>query len=248
LLVLLPPSEGKTAPPEGAPVELDALAFAGVLGARRERMVDALAKLSAGRPARALDALGLSPRQAAELELNAALRTAPAAPAGEVYTGVLYEHLRLPEIDHAARGQVLIASALWGVVRPDDRIPAYRLSMGAKLPRLGTLAAVWRPLLRKALPDDGLVIDLRSGTYAAAWAPQAATDVGVRGFTERDGRRTVVSHMVKATRGDVARLVLQAPRPPVSAQDVAEIVAASGREVELTAARGGGAFLDVIAR
>ena len=28
---------------------------------------------------------------------------------------------------------MLIASALWGVVAPDDRIPAYRLSIGARV-------------------------------------------------------------------------------------------------------------------
>jgi hypothetical protein len=53
--------------------------------------------------------------------------------------------------------------------------------------------------------------------------------------------------MVKATRGDVARLVLEAPTPPRDAAQVAEIVAASGREVELTEGRGGSS-IDVIHR
>jgi uncharacterized protein len=71
--------------------------------------------------------------------------------------------------------------------------------------------------------------------------------VGVRAFSERDGRRTTVSHMVKATRGDVARLLLEAPRPPRTPDRVAALVAASGREVELTRA-GSGWSLDVIER
>jgi cytoplasmic iron level regulating protein YaaA (DUF328/UPF0246 family) len=246
VLILLPPSEGKAAPTSGAPLDLDALAYR-ELTPVRERVLAALVKLSSGRPARALAALGLSAGQTGELERNAALRSAPAAPAAEVYTGVLYERLRLPELPDAARARVLIASALWGVVRPDDRIPAYRLSMAASLPRLGGLAARWRPALRKALPDDGLVVDLRSGPYAAAWTPRSAEVVAVRAFTEHAGRRTAVSHMVKATRGDVARLLLEAPEPPGGAAQVAEIVAASGREVELTAGRGGSS-VDVIER
>jgi cytoplasmic iron level regulating protein YaaA (DUF328/UPF0246 family) len=234
VLVLLPPSEGKTAPVAGAPFDLAALAFP-ELTARRERLLTVLTKLAAGPRRKALTALDLSERQAAELERDAALRTAPAGPAAEVYTGVLYERLRLPELPPAARERVLIASALWGFVRPDDRIPAYRLSIGAKLPRVGPLAAYWRPALRRALPDGGLVVDLRSGGYAAAWAPRAATVVGVRAFVERDGRRTAISHMVKATRGDVARLLLAAPVPPETREEVAALVAAAGHAVELTA-------------
>ena len=57
------------------------------------------------------------------------------------------------------------------------------------------------------------MVDLRSGGYAAAWTPRHATVVGVRGFTEQDGARKVISHFVKAIRGDVARALLQAPEP-----------------------------------
>ena len=235
MLVLLPASEGKTAPADGPGVDLAALAFPG-LAPCRERLLGALERLCAGSPARALRALDLSARQAGELALDAALRTAPAAPAAEVYTGVLYGCLGLPALAPAAQARVLIASALWGVLRPADRIPAYRLSMAARLPRVGPLAAYWRPALRKALPDEGLVVDLRSGAYAAAWKPRDATVVGVRARTEGGA---VMSHMVKATRGDVARVLLEAPVARATPDEVAHLVAASGRRVELARSAGG---------
>jgi hypothetical protein len=237
VLVLLPPSEGKTAPRRGAPVDLAKLSFP-ELTERRETLLDAL--VTAG-----LDHLGLSEGQAGELDRNANLRTAPAVAAAKVYSGVLYERLRLAEIPAPARRRVLIASALWGFTRPGDRIPAYRLSIGARLPGLPGLAAFWRPALEAAVPASGLVLDLRSGGYVAAFTPRDATVVSVRGFTERAGRRAVVSHMVKATRGEVARLALEAKPAPRSAQAVAEIVAAAGHRVELTPAKGGWS-LDVI--
>jgi cytoplasmic iron level regulating protein YaaA (DUF328/UPF0246 family) len=87
------------------------------------------------------------------------------------------------------------------------------------------------------------VLDLRSGGYAAAWRPRDATLLGVRAFVERAGKRTAVSHLVKATRGEVARIVLTAARPPRSPAAVAELVAAAGLEVELS-----GRTLDVIER
>jgi cytoplasmic iron level regulating protein YaaA (DUF328/UPF0246 family) len=215
VLVLLPPSEGKTAPRRGRPLDLSALAHP-ELTARREALIDAL---------------------------DPGLRAAPTARASAVYTGVLFQRLRLAELPLRSRRRVLIASALWGVVRPDDRIPAYKLPIDARLDGFGGLAAYWRPALREALPDDGLVLDLRSGGYAAAWRPREATLLGVRAFVERGGKRTAISHMVKATRGDVARIVLSAPRPPRSPTAVAELVAAAGHEVELSSAT-----LDVIER
>jgi cytoplasmic iron level regulating protein YaaA (DUF328/UPF0246 family) len=158
---------------------------------------------------------------------------------------VLYERLGLPELPAPARRRVLIFSALWGVVRPDDRIPAYKLSTTARLPEVGGLPALWRPALREVLPDSGLVVDLRSGPYASLWAPRDAAVVSVRAFTEGSGQRKAVSHMVKSTRGDVARLVLTAERRPQRPEEVAEIVAATGRRVELAESKGAWT-LDVI--
>jgi cytoplasmic iron level regulating protein YaaA (DUF328/UPF0246 family) len=242
MLVLLPPSEGKTAPRRGAPVDLGKLSFP-ELTERREAVLAALEALGTGEAA--LAALGLSANQAHELERNARLRSAPAAAAAKVYTGVLYEHLRLAELPAAARRRVLIASGLWGFTRPGDRIPAYRLSIGARLPGLPGLASFWRPALEEAVPASGLVLDLRSGGYAAAFTPRDATLLSVRGFTEREGRRTVVSHWVKATRGDVARIALEAKPVPRSPQAVADLVSATGRHVELTRDKHGWS-LDVI--
>jgi uncharacterized protein len=257
VLVLLPPSEGKRAPEAGAPLDVGALAYAGVLTAAREKALDALVKLASGRQRnRALDLLGLTPGLAGELERDAALRSAPAAAAGEVYTGVLYQHLDLASLSDAAvaraRERVLVASALWGVVALDDRIPAYRLSIAARLPALtkSGLAAYWRAPLAAALPDEpgALVVDMRSGGYAAAWRPKHATLVEVKASTA-DGRP--ISHMAKATRGTVTRELLQARRPAATPEDVA---AAAGRgegvgrvELHAPAKPGGAHVVNVVA-
>jgi cytoplasmic iron level regulating protein YaaA (DUF328/UPF0246 family) len=235
LLILLPPSEGKTAPSEGAPVDLQALAFPG-LTKTRERLLAVLSRLTLPR---ALKYLDISAGLAEEAERNLTLATAPAAPAHEVYTGVLYEHLGLGTLPGE---NVLIASALWGFVRPSDRIPAYRLSMGSTLPRIPSLPALWRDPLRRAVPDDGLIVDLRSGSYAAAWKPRKATVVGVRAFT--GGK--AVSHMVKATRGDVARILLSSGSAPSTPEDVAALLRQAGLTVELTGS-GRSWSVDVIA-
>ena len=218
--ILLPPSEGKAEPEVGDPVDLDSLAFATELGERRAALLD---------------------------KLDPDLREAPAAPAAEVYTGVLYQRLDLPGLPAAARRRaakrVLIASALWGFVRPGDRIPCYRLPPSAKLDGIGPLAAWWRDSLRAALPDEPgeTIVDMRSGAYVAAWKPQRAQLLAVRAFREEGGERKAVSHMAKAVRGDVARALLLAKSEPKSSEQVAAIAREAGFEVELTPAS-----LDVI--
>ena len=237
MLVLLPPSEGKTAPRRGAPVDLAKLSFP-ELTEQRSHLLDVLHGLAHGPREHALAALGLSLGQAGEADLGATLRTAPAAAAAKVYTGVLYERLRLPELPAPARRRVLIASGLWGFVRPGDRIPAYRLSISARLPGLPGLAAYWRPALEAVVPASGLVLDMRSGGYAAAFKPREANLLAVRGFTP-DGK--VISHFVKALRGDVARIALLASPVPRTPRAVAELVAAAGYDVRLN-----GGNLDVV--
>ena len=237
MLILLAPSEGKTAPAAGPPLDLAALTHADELTRPRERVLEALVRLSAGRSRkRALDALGLAKTQAGELERNAGLRDAPTAPAAEIYAGVLYQHLALAELGKRARSRaadtVLVASALFGVVGLDDPVPAYRLAMGARIPSLRkALPALWRPALAAALPDEPgeLVLDLRSGAYAAAWTHKHATRVAIRAVTP-DGK--VISHMAKATRGRVARAVLEARSLPREPEAVAALAGPGARVLD----------------
>lgn len=209
MLVLLPPSEGKARPEAGEPVDLSSLAFAEELSAKREELIDAF---------------------------DPALLKASAAPAAEVYTGVLYGRLELPKLPAKARRQVLIASGLWGFVRPDDRIPYYKFPPKTRLEGIGAAAAYWRPALAEALPDkEGeLILDMRSAAYSFFWKPQRATLLAVRAFTEQDGERKAVSHMAKAVRGEVARALLKVKEPPVDRVDVAEVAAKAGFTVEVS--------------
>jgi cytoplasmic iron level regulating protein YaaA (DUF328/UPF0246 family) len=235
MLILLPPSEGKSAPAAGPPLDLDSLIYPELLGERRAKLLDALERLATLPRGRAIGMLGVSKGQAGEIDVDAGLRGAPAAPAAEVYSGVLYDHLGLARLPATAKRRVLIASALWGVVRPGDRIPYYRLSAKARLTGIGPIAGWWRQALAEAMPDapGDLVVDMRSGAYAAAWKPKQATLLAVRAFSESGGKRKPVSHMAKAVRGDVARALLEAKKQPKGPESAAAIAEAAGFKVEL---------------
>ncbi len=239
MLLLLPPSETKAPPPHrGHPVDLAGLSFP-ELTTTRARVLDALVATSA-RPD-ALERLLAGPRVADEVDRNTRLASLPARPVLEVYRGVLYDALDAGTLSPAARRRaahrLVVVSGLWGALRPRDRIPAYRMNICASLVGLGGLEPLWRSVLPDVLAGAagrGVVVDLRSSSYLAMGAPTGPAEgtVAVRVLRERDGRRSVVSHLAKHTRGQVARHLLGLDADPRTPAEVARALA-SRWDVEL---------------
>jgi hypothetical protein len=252
VLILLPPSEGKAAPRRGRPVDLDT----GALAAPRRQVVDAVVRLCAGDPEEALRVLGVGAGQLDEVRRNARLHELPAAAAERIYTGVLYDALGLPTLDASAHrralARVAIVSSVYGVVRPGDRIAPYRLGGGVTLPGLGPVAAHWRRHLGPAvlgLVGRGLLVDLRSTTYASFWRPPpelAPRLVTVRVLHDLGGRRQVVSHFNKATKGRLVRALLEDGRDARTPRAFATLLADLGWQVEAGPATRTGTRLDVV--
>jgi uncharacterized protein len=236
VIVLLPPSETKRIGGDGSPLRLEHLSNPG-LTALRSELIDELVELAAD-PAASRAALGVSPSQDAEIERNAALLTAPALPAIRRYTGVLYDALDIDSLKGAeaarARARLSIGSALFGLLRADDDIPAYRLSAGSKLPGKPSLAARWRPLLEPVLAElaaENLIVDLRSGSYVGLGRTPTAVHVDVLA-EHPDGRRTVVTHFNKAHKGRLARVLATTRAEPDDAAAVAKAARRAGMRVE----------------
>ena len=253
MLILLPPSEGKAAPRRGKPLDLAALDFPGLTDAR-QGVLDALVGLCEGDPAVAAKTLGLGGTQLDLVELNRSLRTAPSARADHVYTGVLYDALDLATLSTAARrratARLAVTSSLFGLVRPSDRIPAYRLSGDATLPGLGPVAGAWRRHLgaeATAAVGRGLLVDLRSGMYGAFWRPTPDVKVAtVRVLHEHQGQRKVVSHFNKATKGRIVRALLEDGAAPGTPARLAEALRDLGWTVEEGTPGRAGVQLDVV--
>ncbi|MEU4088139.1 peroxide stress protein YaaA [Streptomyces aureus] len=263
MLVLLPPSEGKAPSGRGTALKPESLSLPGLAEARRA-VLDELVELCVADEEKAREVLGLSEGLRGEIAKNTELRTAGTRPAGEIYTGVLYDALDLASLDTAAKRRagrsLLVFSGLWGAVRVTDRIPSYRCSMGVKLPDLGALGAHWRAPMADALPEaagDGLVLDLRSSAYTAAWKPKG--EVAGRTATVRvlhaqlvNGveKRSVVSHFNKATKGRIVRSLLTANAAPKNPAELVEALRDLGHTVEAEAPAGAGRpwALDVVVR
>ena len=267
MLILLPPSEGKSAPGRGKPLVLGDLDFPELTEARRT-VLDALVGLCATagdatlhdqvRIDHAAAILGLGPTQAHHVGSNAALLTAPTSRADRIYTGVLYDALDLGSLEGAARRRATrwlgIISSAFGVVRPNDPIPAYRLSGDTNLPGIGIVSTFWRDRLDEVLSPaagTGLVIDLRSGMYAGFWRPPAVIGphvATVRVLHEVGTQRKVVSHFNKATKGRIVRDLLLDGGQPKTPAALADHLVGLGWDVEVHEPRKSGQQLDVIVR
>lgn len=239
--VLLPPSETKR---DGGtvPFVLEDLAFP-TLTPRRRMLRDALVELAADRDLSAR-ALKLGPRQLGEIERNAALHSAPAMAVVDRFDGVLFDALDAASLGAPARAwlgrAVLAQSALWGPVGALDRIPAYRLSHDSRVPGM-PLKRWWASDAGAAVSSlGGLVLDLRSESYAAL-GPLAAAEgryfVRVKS-RDRDGRLRSLNHFNKQGKGRFVRALAE---DEVAAESVDELSSwAAGRGFEVRANTGSG--------
>ena len=256
MLILLPPSEGKTSPRRGKPLDLASLSFP-ELESHRAEVLDALVALcTTDEPAAAARVLGLGTTQTADVAANARLSGAPTARADAVYSGVLYEALGIGSLTGPARRRatswLAVTSGLFGLLRPADRVPAYRLSGDVSLPGTGTVSTYWSRRLDesvRAVAGRGLVVDVRSSTYASFWRPApdlARKVVTLRVLHEVDGARKVVSHFNKATKGRIVRGLLEDGTAPGTPARFADHLRTLGWTVEEGPAGRHGTQLDVV--
>lgn len=144
----------------------------------------------------------------------------------------------------------LVFSALFGPVRLTDLITPHRLSGSVKLPGQGAVASIWSKALKELLAQQlsgHVVVDLRSAEYGAMYRPARGGEcltlnIGVAKVNPASGKRSVVSHWAKHTRGLLAGALLRAVaggQLAANEGDVDEILqVAAGlegvREVEVT--------------
>jgi cytoplasmic iron level regulating protein YaaA (DUF328/UPF0246 family) len=249
VLIVLPPSESKRPPSaDGAPVVLDSLSFP-TLGATRARVLEALLATSAGPDA--FRRLHVGPAMAGEVERNTRLRELPARPALEVYSGPLHQGLDAASLSPVAAAraadEVVVVSSLWGLLRPVDRIPPYRLHLDSRLLGMGRLSDSWRAVLPRVLAvaagPSGVVLDLRSPGYQATGMPDALGDrtVSLRVPQSRFGDR-MGDVVAKRVRGQAARHLLESGESANDPQALADMLA-DRWPVELASpARAGGTW------
>lgn len=153
-VLLLPPSESKATPPgngmgfDNAMKSKKTNSFA-ALGPMREMVFEALDQVLArtGGWEEVFEVRGEALDET--IRLNRSFRTSTTMPARELYAGIMYQAIDFKTLAKKEQQlfdkQALIVSGLFGLVRPTDRLPPYKLKIGANLGGVvGKLANFWR--------------------------------------------------------------------------------------------------------
>ena len=219
-LILIPPSEGKSGGGAG-PCWLDTKhSFEEIEQPRRE-VIGSLEKVMKEDELARSKLLGVKGKKVDEAtEANLNLFSPTTLPAIERYTGVLYDALDYCSLSSEMRKkvdeQVVIFSGLWGVLRPRDQIPEYKLKMGARLPEIGVVSRFWKPYLTSVLEPDTkeCVWDLLPGEHSAGWDSSITkTRIRVKFLDAviKNGEKKLVtvSHWNKLLKGALIQYVLE---------------------------------------
>ena len=140
--------------------------------------------------------------------------------------GVMYTSMEFAELPTGAQRRLLengvIFSGLFGLLRPDDLIPNYRLKMDAALPELGKMSKYWKPTLSPALNQalkGKFVWDLLPDAHRQAWDDDGSYRalVQVKFYKEEGGERKPVTHSVKQLRGALVNYIVRDPAESIEA-------------------------------
>lgn len=266
--ILLPPSAGKTTKESTNHLQLEKLWQAEHLTQTRRQLINDVQNTALLADAAQIFKLG--PKNAHEISQNLEIYDAPALAAWQLYDGVLYEAAKFAQIfsygacAQDGQGQAdqsqglqrqleeltLVFSALFGPVRLTDLITPHRLSGSVKLPGQGSVASIWSKALKELLTQQlsgHVVVDLRSSEYGAMYRPACGGEcltlnIAVAKVNPATGKRSVVSHWAKHTRGLLAGALLRAVaggQLAASDGDVDEILQVAAalegvKEVEIT--------------
>lgn len=199
MIVLLPPSEGKSAD-----------AGNGSFGdLHPDLLKDALPVLKHLRSLKGAELgkfLGIKqPDKAAESQKkNLTIAKAGCLPALERYTGVVYGHLDYASLKAKKRAasRLVIVSALFGAIPGGAHIPDYKLSMNP------WLVKYWKPINTvriAALAKNGPVLSILSQSYAKALDIDGLIQVD---FKVQGGKKSA-GHFGKAIKGRFVRFLIE---------------------------------------
>lgn len=224
--ILLPPAEGKQE--GGNPFAPDMFDYRSsstfnyfkALNPERRALIRALQGMLDAPTEELESLLGVKGDALAQaIEINRNILSAPLISALDRYNpGVMYQAMDFPGLPTGAQRRLLeegiIFSGLFGLLRPDDLIPNYKLKMDASLEGIGKVSKYWREPLSNVLNETlkgRFVWNLLPGVHEDSWDDEHTYDamVVVKFFRKKGGELTAVTHGVKPLRGKLVNFIVR---------------------------------------
>ncbi len=223
--ILLPPSEGKN--PGGNPFAPDMFDYRSSstfnyfsdLNPERRKLINVMQEtIENGENLESL--FGVKGDNLEEaLDANLTIFKAPLMSALDRYSpGIMFKSMDFAGLPTGAQRRLLenaiIFSGLFGLLRPDDLIPNYKLKIDASLPELGKVSKYWRPFLSPLLNEtlkDNVVWNLLPQAHRDAWEDEQtyAKMVEVHFYDVVDGEYKSLTHGVKPLRGQLVNFLVR---------------------------------------
>ena len=202
MLILIPPSEGKTKI-KSTGVKFNKTNF--IFRNEVKIIVDLLENLSElGEDISSIYGTSIEKSELFHRQ-NQDVFNSRCAKAIERYTGVVYEHINWatlnPKAQQYMEKHVRIFSGLFGMITPETLIPNYKLKMNVL-----SLQYHWNPILTKTLEKEKMIFDLLPQVHRKAYKPNKNV-FKVDFIVKNKGKKTAAGHYGKAVKGKFIRFL-----------------------------------------
>ena len=222
--ILMPSSEGKQAGGNPFAPDMfdyrssDTFNFFNQLNPERRALIGALqGQIEADKGLGEL--FGLKEKELQEaVEANLAIYESPLMAAVERYRpGVMYQAMDFEGLPTGAQRRLLengiIVTGMFGLLRPDDLIPMYKLKVDSSVKGIGMVSKYWRPLLSPVLNEllQGKVVwNLLPGAHEDAWEDDESYErmYRLKFFKEEKKKLKAVTRGVKELSGSLINFIV----------------------------------------
>ena len=134
------------------------------------------------------------------------------SPAIECYQGVVFEELKLndytPEQRDYLDQNLVILSAMYGALKPNDLIFSYRLDMLSKLPEIN-LYHYWEEEILQKFDEEEIIINLSSDEFSKLLKKLSSRFLNIDFYQEdKSGKIKIVSILAKKARGRMVNYLI----------------------------------------
>lgn len=218
MFILIPPSEAKNPSEDEQTFLLNKLSF-NSLNKKRSKIIDYLSEQNFS-VENYTSIFDISTRNYEKINaLNSNIKNSKVLSSIERYTGVLYDYLDYSNLDEKDKIEfnksVIIFSGLFGLLRPEDKIPNYKLKMATKLFDDKKLSKYWNKEITNVLKgqlNDQIVCNMLPNEFMLAFDKTIISPRYELTFSflqeNKVGELKSITHWTKALRGSLIRYLL----------------------------------------